>query len=270
MGNQLFRPLGIVLCAIITGLAPVYCQEPAPHDKPPAAPVKMHYDEDARTWYSVSVNDQLLEVHLQIADSIQQTKVVENGLELWVDPRGKKNKTTGIVYPLAMAKPPAQKSAASAGALPALPQGEEPIDKNNRKTPRQSLPPLIALQREMKLVGFGDALNGTQNQHHPSGIDVALHLANDTLYYDARIPLNLLAGLQGAGSHISIGIIEKGKNPSEFKGDMPGGPGGPGGPPPGGDGIGPGGPPPPGEDINQEMMEMFINNVIWYRINTGR
>jgi len=250
ISNRLFRSSAVALLALFArgaawGQQPALREQPAPA---PLPPVKMHYDGDAKTGYSVINTDKLLKVRLWIADSQQQRKIMENGLELWVDSKGKKNKTTGIIYPLPSVSPalPAEASAKAGPPPPA---------------PHSSLQTIAARQKEIKLVGFSEELNGIQNQHHPSGIDVSLRIIRDTLYYEAQIPLSLVPGISGDNPRVSIGIIEKGKDPSLFVG----------GPPPGGgDGMGPGGPP-PGEPPPGDMdIEQFANNVIWYKYSLYR
>jgi len=252
--HRLFRSSAFAVLALITRAA-AWGQQPAPGSNPvpgPLPPVKMQYDGDAKTGYSATNTGKMLRIRLWVADSLQQRKILENGLELWVDTKGRKNKTTGILFPLAAHAP-------QPGNAPA---------PTIRRQAKPSLLSLIQLQKEIKLVGFGEELNGLQNQHHPSGIDVALRMVNDTLFYEAQVPLPLLAGTTGDKSRISIGIIEKGKDPALFAGgDMPPG----GGPPPGGgEGMGPGGPPPgdgPPEDMD---IEQFANNVIWYKFDLYR
>ena len=262
-GNHLFRSSAIALLALIArGGAAAWGQGPA---APP--PIKMRYDEDAKTGYSVSNSDQLLKVRLWIADPLQQAKIMENGLELWIDTKGKKNKITGILYPL----PSAAEVSAKVGR-PQQQAGDGPPERDNHKPERVALQPLIDRQKEIKLVGFGDELNGLQNQHHPSGIDVTLRVVNDTLFYEAQIPLQLLPATEkGAMAKLGIGIIEKGKDPATLKNDeLPGGGGPPGGD---GDGMGAGGPPPGGggpppdmEDIHQ----LYSINTIWYKYELYR
>ena len=86
----MFRSSAIALLALIARSA-AWGQGPVP---PP--PIKMRYDDDAKTGYSISNTDRLLKIRLWVADPLQQAKILENGLELWIDIKGKKNKTTGI------------------------------------------------------------------------------------------------------------------------------------------------------------------------------
>jgi hypothetical protein len=269
ISNRLFRSSSVALLALIARGAAAFGQQPAFREQPPPGPplpVKMHYDGDAKTGYSANNTDKFLKVRLWVADSQQQRKIMENGLELWVDTKGKKNKTTGIIYPQRML--PALPAEALAKTGEASAKAGPPASATGRgpRAPKPPIRDLIAMQKEIKLVGFGDDLNGIQNQHHPSGIDVSLRVVNDTLYYDAQIPLSLLPGASG-DSRVSIGIIEKGKDPEEFSGaGMPGG-----GPPPGGgEGMGPGGPPPGDMPPGDMDIEQFANNVIWYKFSLYR
>lgn len=266
--NRLFRSSAIALLALIARGAAAFGQQPAFREQPSSGalpPVKMHYDGDAKTGYSATNTDKFLKVRLWVADSQQQRKIMENGLELWIDTKGKKNKTTGIIYPQRVLPALPAEAVAQAGKASAV--TGPPAEARGPRAPKLPIGALIAMQKEIKLVGFGDELNGIQNQHHPSGIDVSLRVVNDTLYYDAQIPLSLLPVVSG-DSRVSIGIIEKGRNPEEFPGaGMPGG-----GPPPGGgEGMGPGGGPPPGDMPPGDMdIEQFANNVIWYKFSLYR
>jgi hypothetical protein len=259
----------VAYCGIAAGQVMVAAQP---------VPLKLLYDEEAKTSYCVVTRDSLLTVQLWVADAAQQVKILQNGLELWVDVKGRQHKTTGIMYPLPVkpTHPFAAKGSAMPQQRPEATGGETPADaaretmpQNKQRVPAQALQAMIASQKEIQLRGFGEELNGFQNQHHPSGLDVSLRLFNDTLYYRAQIPLRLLAGFTGINQRMSIGIIEKGKEPKEFEGNMPG----MGGPPPGGgEGMGPGGPPPGGgapPDM-EAMQQLFATNVFWYKFVVSR
>ena len=223
-----------------------------------AAPVKKIYDEDAKSWYAVYNSDNILHVYIAVTDQAQQRKIVMNGIELWIDTKGKKNKKTGIQYPfneMDNKQGPAQgpPGMGRPGAF-----DERLLDTNNIAR----LEKAIAQHREMKLTGFNEELNGVQNIDHPSGIHVSLYFIKDTLVYDAQLPLNTLPETPAVNSRIAIGIIEKGMQAPSFGGDGMAPPdGGPGGdgmmPPPGGGGPPPGGP---------EAMALFEDNIIWYKL----
>lgn len=225
-------------------------------------PVKKNYDEDARVWYAVYNLGGILHVYLAVVDPTEQRKILNSGMELWIDTKGKKNKTTGIAFPInthtaderpAQGPPPGFNGPGGPGGF----DNQRGPDTNNIK----ALEKTIAQQREMKLTGFKPELNGLQNVMHPSGIQVSLYFIKDTLVYDAQLPLNTLTDPPSLNSHISIGFIAKGMAMPDFGGgQMPppdGGGGGDGMPPPGG--------PPPGG--GEDRMRLFQDDIIWYKFS---
>jgi hypothetical protein len=219
-------------------------------------PSKKNYDENSKSWYAVYNTGDIIHVYLAVIDPLQQRKIINNGMELWIDTKGKKNKKTGILFPFnahVSTERPIQ-GAQTGFNGPGGFENHAGADTNNI----QLLEKAIALQREMKLTGFKEDLNGLQNIHHPSGIRVSLYFVKDTLVYDAQLPVNTLSEPLSVNLHISVCLVEKGMT-------MPG-PGGNEMPPDGGGGDGmmppPGGPPPGGED----GMRMFQDNTIWYKL----
>jgi hypothetical protein len=218
--------------------------------------VKKNYDDDdAKSWYAVYTAGNIIHVYLAVTDPLQQKKIVTNGMELWIDTKGKKNKKTGILFPL------------TAGAENERPLQGSPPDFNRRGSPGNHtgqdtnniklLQAAIARLREMKLTGFKEDLNGVQNIHHPSGIDVSLHFVKDTLVYEAQLPVNNFSEPLSINSRISVCLVEKGMVMPDFGGNqMP--PGGSGG-----DGMSPPGMPPPG---GEDGMRLFQDNIIWYKL----
>ena len=63
--------------------------------------VKIQYDEYAKSWYSIYSNGGAIHVYLAVADTLQQRKITANGIELWIDTKGRKRKKTGILFPYA-------------------------------------------------------------------------------------------------------------------------------------------------------------------------
>ncbi len=218
-------------------------------------PVKKNYDENAKSWYAVYKTGNIIHVYLAVTDPAQQRKIVMNGVELWIDTKGKKNKKTGIIFPFvthndnekpALVHPPALNE-------PGLPYSSHTgPDTNNIKY----LTAAIALQREMKLTGFKEDLNGIQNIHHPSGIAVSVYFIKDTLVYDVQLPVNTLSEPVLLHSHLAVCLIEKGMKGMTMAGfggnDMlPG---------ENGDGM----VPPPGKE---DGMHLFEDDEIWYKLS---
>ena len=222
-----------------------------------AAPAKKTYNEAAKSWYAVYNTAGSLHVYLAVTDPQQQEKIIMNGIQLWIDARGKRNKKTGILYPFV---------STINKTSPSLPDMNRPLNFNNGRhdiANIKALETMVDAYHEMQLTGFKEDLNGVQNSHHPSGIHVSMYFIKDTLFYEAQLPLNTLPEAPVLNSHISVGIIEKGMPLPGFNGNggmLPpdgGGPGGDGMMPP------PGGPAPGGE----EGMRIFEDDIIWYKLS---
>ncbi|MFT3822349.1 MAG: hypothetical protein QM731_00465 [Chitinophagaceae bacterium] len=211
---------------------------------------KPQYNEEARTWYIAWRDSAALVVKLEIIDAVQQRKILMNGMELWIDVKGKKNKKTGVVFPIAekpKASSPQQWSVPSENA-----SGE-------KKSNSEQLAKQVGALREMQLIGFSDELNGRQNHEHPSGLQTSLSVQGDTLVYIAIVPFKVLGVQDGNNITFGIGVIEKG---IPFTGGGMGGDG-----PMMGDGPPPGGPPPGGMNGGDgSFFQMMEDNVFWYKL----
>jgi hypothetical protein len=62
--------------------------------------LKSWYNKSAKTWCCIYNDHNAVYIQLSMTDRLQQKKVVENGIELWVDVKGKRKKNTGIKFPL--------------------------------------------------------------------------------------------------------------------------------------------------------------------------
>jgi len=226
---------------------------------------KQQYDEDAYTWYGAYADDKNIYVRLAVKDSTQKAKLLQNGLELWVDSKGKKNKVTGIMFPLGEKANvyPGGGNRNAAGGPPSF----FTTNTNKNINADSALAQQISRQTEAELKGFTGDVNGRQPLQKLTGFAIMLGMQHDTLMYSATIPLNNIN--QADKGTVSIGIFEKGIELPGFDGggsggDMDGGSGPPaGGPPPGGGGMmAPGDGPPDGFD----MRRLFQTNVIWYKV----
>lgn len=212
------------------------------------------YDPDARTYYSAANDSEGIHIRVATADLSQQRKILRNGLELWLDPKARKNKSTGILFPLPVKE---RSNFQQNGGGQRVSDGPPPFLTNDsgRQVEKKRLHSLVGEQKEMKLVNLSSS----------SGLSVSLHFAGDTLIYEADIPFSAFPANFSAHGPIGIGIIEKGMQMPDFGGnDMPGGDGGPGGGPPGG-GTMPDGPPPGGFPVDDDMQKIFANDNIWFR-----
>jgi len=213
-------------------------------------PEKLQYNQEAYTWYRAWRDSSNIYVQLEIANTVQQNKIFQNGMEVWIDVKNKKNKKTGIEFPLVQKtkQPPA-----SFGQW---------MEKNESAPDRTSGNALLQKQidgaREIQVTGFINELNGKQNSHHPSGITLEFSTRGDTLLYYAIVPVKVLAVQPDEKATIAIGIVQKGV-PFTGGGD---------GPPPMGEGMPPG--PPPGgmNEGDRSMFQMMEDNIFWFKIRT--
>lgn len=185
------------------------------------------YDKETKTIYSIANDADHLYILIKSADRMQQAKILQGGIEIWLDDKAKKNKTVGIKFPLG--------NAMNMQALPSNRSGSE-RPSQPRQQPGQQF-------TTMELVGFKDGLNGQQSVQASSPIKPAIQYDESlNLIYELAVPFSALPeDFLEDFSSLSIGVIIKGLKLPEG-GGMPGGaPGGPGGgmrrpsaPPPGG------------------------------------
>lgn len=224
--------------------------------------VKQQYDEDAFTWYAAYTDDKNIYVRLALKDSLQKRKLLQNGMELWIDSKGKKNKITGIMFPLgekANMYPGGGNRNAAGGPPPFF-----TTNTNDNTNADSVLAVMAGKQQEAELKGFAGNINGRQPLGKLTGFTITTGMQHDTLLYTAVIPLAafMQQPLKGA---ISIGIFEKGIELPGFNGgDGPGGDMDGGGGLPPGDGMG--GPPGEGPGGDIDMRRLFQTNVIWYKL----
>jgi hypothetical protein len=50
--------------------------------------------------YAVAQNEQNLFILMKVANHAEQMKLLNSGMEIWIDPTGKKAKTTEVIYPV--------------------------------------------------------------------------------------------------------------------------------------------------------------------------
>jgi hypothetical protein len=228
--------------------------------------LKSWYNKTAKTWCCIYNDHNAVYIQLSTTDLLQQKKVVENGIELWIDVKGKRKRNTGIIFPL-----PAAHATNDHANHPNERQFPFPPTENasplEKAAMRQQLKSLVSLQREMKLKGFMDELNGTQNAKHPSGLHVSLAYDHDTLIYQATIPFQALGRPVSINADMNIGIVAKGMLPAGFVGmEMPDLD-----EPPGDGMMLPQGPP-PGEVFSAEgnAKQFRKDDIVWYRFTVRR
>jgi hypothetical protein len=220
-----------------------------------------YYSEQEAFKIGFCNDNRYLYVYLATWSRQKQMQILTNGLTVWIDRTGKKQRTFGVAYPMKQLVPD---SIGAPDGMPAgLRGGERPggrpnASEENRQAIAREL--LAEARSELTVVGTGaePLASMAAADGERVGIDAMIDYANRTLIYELRIPLAASDSLPFAvgaapGATIGVGfIVGKTEMPS-MKGSgqrppegMPsgggmGGSGGMGGPPGGGMG-GPGGP----------------------------
>ncbi len=203
------------------------------------------FDNSTKCIYSIANDDVALYIAIKAADRTQQMKIVQGGMEIWIDYTAKKKKSTGIKFPLG-------------GGRMAMPAGG-----SNRQDPKEMRQQMKLNMQTMELVGFKEDLNGSHNVYSTIQVKPAIEWDDkDNMVYELAIPFAVLDEAVRANlATISIGIFVKGIKMEQGFGDRPAG-GPPGGRMPGGGA--PGGSRPGGGMPDQAQMEnMSKDNSFW-------
>lgn len=216
------------------------------------------YDNTTKFIYAVSNDATAIYIAIKAADRAQQMKIVQGGMEIWLDDKAKKKKSIGVKFPLGggdMAMPAARNT------------GNAP-DPNERRL-QMKLKML-----KMELTGFKEDINGLHDIYSNVQVKPVIDWDDqDNMIYEVAIPFAALDETAGANLNtISIGIFIKGVRMEQGGGGMPGGgrPAG-GGPPPGGGGP-PGGMRGGGGGMpdRSEMENMSKDNSFWTKYTIAK
>ena len=150
---------------------------------------EIHIDGDSSDWsgllgyveeegLSVGVlNDgEFLYICLISANQARRMQVMNQGLTIWFDPQGKKDKVLGIRYPLGM----------SEGERAELRERRTPQKQN---TPETKRPQMRRPQNVVEILIPGQDLVHTVPFRELAGIQVRMDRQTDSLTYELRIPL---------------------------------------------------------------------------------
>lgn len=170
-----------------------------------------YYNPDAGILYALANDSATFYICMKVLSGDQQMKILRNGMEIWIDPTGKKKKISGIMCPLNSPRLGNQRSI--------LKQGEKP---DQQKMALQS----VLLVKEMTLTGFKEEIDGTRHMdYNTTGIKVVLSIdSTGVLVYEAKIPFSAFRNEIKSTEAISLGcVIPAIDSPPEFREGMPGG-----------------------------------------------
>lgn len=134
-----------------------------------------YYDSDTKLNYAVSNDTKNLYLCVRVGDDQAQMTLMRSGLTVWLDTEGKKNKTTGITYPLSRAL--------------TTKQSQINNEEKERPTMGQMKKQFLSKQNQVLLIGFKNA-NGLSPLQNSEGISVALNWdSSGVMIYEAVIPI---------------------------------------------------------------------------------
>jgi len=137
-----------------------------------------YYFEDSAISVGLINDAQYLYVSMMTENPMIRTQIMRQGLTVWLDPKGGKNKIFGIKYPLGR-------------------QGEE--QEGERLTPEammdetareEMMQKLQESMTELEVLGPDEEVLGKMDIKDAKGIDVKMRNAGGTFVYELRIPLS--------------------------------------------------------------------------------
>jgi hypothetical protein len=152
---------------------------------------------DAKIRYAVVNDSNNLYLCFKVFDDGQQMKMLRGGMEVWIDPAGKKSQQCGILFPLSTTLNPGGK------------MGMHSDDPNAVK---QAKLMFILQAKDMELKGFRNEVNGMfSNIAGRSGVKAVLKLdSTNILIYEAVIPFTDFKADLFVSNPLSVGFIIKG------------------------------------------------------------
>ena len=199
----------------------------------------IYYLEEQKIGIGLQNDSANLYLVVKATDRNTQLQIMRRGLTIWLDAKGKKNKTLGIHYPIGMQE-------YGIPDVKANPNTEFAKEQQNLFT---------EMLNEIEVLGPEKNDRNRMARANSFGIEASLNDTLGVMIYELKIPLRSTNEYPYAistdpGSAISVGL-EAGKfNKEMMRGNMPmrgGMPGGGGGMPPGG-GESPSGMPPGGRE----------------------
>lgn len=153
----------------------------------------MSYDVSTKCIYSIANDGSNLYIFVKSTDQMQQIKMIQGGIEIWIDTKMKRNKTTGIKFPL------------GGGTM------EMPANRNSQPDPKQMRQQLKLKMLNMELTGFRSEYNGKHSIYSTTHIKPVIDWDDkDNLIYELAIPFSSLdTSLTTNLNNISIGFVIK-------------------------------------------------------------
>jgi len=189
-----------------------------------------YYFEDYALSVGLINDENFLYVSLMTENPMVRAQIMRQGLIVWLDPKGGKNKTFGVKYPL--------------GRRADKPEGEmmDPQKLMDETTREEMMKKFMDTMSELEVLGKDEKVLAKMNIEEAEGIAVRLRDAAGTFVYELKVPLSSNSGYPyavgvEAGDAVGVGILSP-KLEMQRSGGMRGMPRGGGGMPPGGMPVG--------------------------------
>lgn len=168
-------------------------------------PYTIRFDRESNFYYSISNDENNLYIGLKVREPRVQTKILVNGLWLYVDPEGKSKENYGIQFPMGDGEPPAADIAYANLSLIQL------VDLQKRA---------LATQQAQELIGLnGPGTTRVQMRQLADGVKTSIGFDQDaSMIYEAVIPFDSYFKL-GIGKKISVRLTTGSfSRPKDLKG----------------------------------------------------
>lgn len=184
------------------------------------------YDSKSLIGYATSNDKNYLYITLETGDEYVQTKILKQGLTVWIDTTGKKEQTMGIHFPLQDDNDPLTTPSDKGSGSSRAQQGSKDLTQKIKRG--------LSDATQLTVEGFRICNGGyLVKEKNPCGIKVQIGIDEyKELIWEAAIPLSAIYGTkdfnkQWDGKPISVGFYVKGfKKPSSNNNDAGSGSGG--------------------------------------------
>ena len=235
-------------------------------------------DKDTKVSYAVHNDASGIHILLKGGDMMLQTKVLTGGVQIFVDPSGKKSKAIGLNYPLPgkFERPQFERRTVTSGDTSqrrrmsdtAFRGGRPDSSRRRQFDVKKMRERSLAQKKDIELYGFTDESNGLSDIKE-SPVKVAISWDDkDSMVYEINIPYSLFTKAPTVGDKISIGFVMRGMQMPEIgEGNRDGGGGGErgGGSMGGGGGFMMSGGGGMGGGGQLDFMKLFEENSFWIK-----
>ncbi len=137
-----------------------------------------YYFEESAVSVGLINDDQYLYVSMMTENPMIRAQIMRQGLTVWLDPKGGKNKSFGIKFPLGRQGGEPEEERMETRAM---------LDEMAREEMMQRLQELMT---ELEVLGPDEEMLGRMDIDDAEGIEVKMRNAGGTFVYELKIPLS--------------------------------------------------------------------------------